>query len=1224
MLSNSTRGANSLALSISVPMDHRPRLRARRSGIGATLGLLVLAVLAFGVSPLAGSELSDDIILQRVAESHGLATAELEVADRHTRVLATTGMTLTRAKVIAPASGRIFAVALDSEGRVVDAARCLRQEEVAYRERFGALHPDLLDPLTALADSDRIAIGIWLRSDTLEFPRRDEFMDKESPTREQVRAFRRACLERVAPQLAELGAPLLARLAAIGEEPTYVSSVAPLVYVTVAKSTVLELARRLDIDTIYGPNQNRDALDVAKPTVKADLVDTWDFQGSGVFLGILEDSRVAFNSPHLAAGVTRVPAHPNVDDHATQTAGIVASTESTYQGLAQQASLYSANATDYLDPNIAAAIDWTVTENLDVINHSWSSNAGSGNLNDHDRHLDYNSRAYADSHVAAAGNEGGSCGAGWVTSPGKGFNVITVGNLDDGGTVTWDDDTVYECSSYRDPATGAEKPEVVAPGVAITSTTASSPWTGAGTGTSFSAPMVSALIADIINGNGNAGGYPEAAKAVVMATAVHNVEGNSRLSDFDGAGAIDGRAAIVTAVEAHIEGISVIPSELPLIRDFTLRQGSRTRVVACWNSNPNGSYTVDPLEVDLDLVVEGPDGVIVASSTSVNNPFEIVDFVPTVTGVHRVRVIDMVYPGGIEYLGLALWSGSDVLDADVPVTQVASEIPLDHLEFRPAAGWNVVAMQGQTGLNHNLTLFEASPWEDPADYVVWEQSTLAAGFLDFVVVDRNHLGQGARFVEVREAGASGDRTVEHAESREDILVGDYGPYAFGPDGLVEVFDLQLLAGNRKHVRVVPVSGSPDLGVFLFDSDPNDPATWAQRRTDNLVTANSGVSGEPEAFDYQASVADRHGLVVANLAGPGGGMFRLFADTTGPDATIFINDDAPQTGSQRVRVEVVTTDLETGIRRLRVRETGGPWIDVFDAVIGPSSLQRVLELDLSSGPGAHVVEAEVQNNAGIVTTVADVIAVYGCPQAPGLLTNGEFEDVTGFPWCFYDFSASGFVSYTNGRARVRGGDDPAVAATATYIGQAFALTAVGQHELEFSWEFQSDETGSGMDGAAWDLLDLATGASVVGGPQILSTTAGESGVVTLAMLGPGSFELRLGVLSNNGQTGPGFGIFDAVTVVPTLVESEFKRGDCNSDGALQITDVVFCLEALFGPALPTCRDACDSNDDGAFQIVDAVYTANYLFAGGAPPPPPLGVCGSDPTADSLHCMSAPCP
>ena len=89
------------------------------------------------------------------------------------------------------------------------------------------------------------------------------------------------------------------------------------------------------------------------------------------------------------------------------------------------------------------------------------------------------------------------------------------------------------------------------------------------------------------------------------------------------------------------------------------------------------------------------------------------------------------------------------------------------------------------------------------------------------------------------------------------------------------------------------------------------------------------------------------------------------------------------------------------------------------------------------------------------------------------------------------------------------------------------------------------------------------------------------------------------------------------------ESQFRRGDANSDGDRELTDGLAILNYLFldAPA-PSCLDAADVEDNGVLQISDAIFLLSYLFLGGATPAEPLESCGFDPTIDALACASAP--
>ncbi len=89
------------------------------------------------------------------------------------------------------------------------------------------------------------------------------------------------------------------------------------------------------------------------------------------------------------------------------------------------------------------------------------------------------------------------------------------------------------------------------------------------------------------------------------------------------------------------------------------------------------------------------------------------------------------------------------------------------------------------------------------------------------------------------------------------------------------------------------------------------------------------------------------------------------------------------------------------------------------------------------------------------------------------------------------------------------------------------------------------------------------------------------------------------------------------------EVTFRRGDANTDSAIDIADAIFIFRYLFaeGPA-PSCLDAADANDDGAVNISDGVYILQNLFANGPAIPPPYPECGIDPTEDELGCVEYP--
>ncbi|MEM7165056.1 MAG: dockerin type I repeat-containing protein [Planctomycetota bacterium] len=87
-------------------------------------------------------------------------------------------------------------------------------------------------------------------------------------------------------------------------------------------------------------------------------------------------------------------------------------------------------------------------------------------------------------------------------------------------------------------------------------------------------------------------------------------------------------------------------------------------------------------------------------------------------------------------------------------------------------------------------------------------------------------------------------------------------------------------------------------------------------------------------------------------------------------------------------------------------------------------------------------------------------------------------------------------------------------------------------------------------------------------------------------------------------------------------TQFRRGDCNADGGINLADAIFFLNTLFTTPAPTasCSDACDCNDDGDLNLADAVRLLNGLFAA-QPLPGPYPECGSDATSDAVGCALA---
>jgi len=187
-----------------------------------------------------------------------------------------------------------------------------------------------------------------------------------------------------------------------------------------------------------------------------------------------------------------------------------------------------------------------------------------------------------------------------------------------------------------------------------------------------------------------------------------------------------------------------------------------------------------------------------------------------------------------------------------------------------------------------------------------------------------------------------------------------------------------------------------------------------------------------------------------------------------------------------------------------------------------------------------------------------------------------------------------------------------------IGIAYDTTA-----MEVTEEY--DVQGTMLEGVAgiFVIPNHANGfASVVG-----STLIGDSGPVIRfkfkAMDQTGTYPLMLaaGILEDSIEgellLQPKDGSVTITDIVPTL----FLRGDANNSGKVDLSDVVFTLNLLYGKndTNPVCMDALDANDDGRIDISDGVTMLLYLFGDGAILPAPFPDPGIDPTEDALGCL-----
>jgi len=413
-------------------------------------------------------------------------------------------------------------------------------------------------------------------------------------------------------------------------------------------------------------------LDSVGETIRATAAWESGYTGQGVRIGMMDTGVVNPNITHraLQSKVLAANSSETTGHHAALVAGVMVGNHPDfpqYRGVAYGSNLLVSAKAYNSWQSIANALNWLVDREAFVINISMVT-TGTLVMQPEDRVLDYLVRLRDPTVVVAAGNYVGDAW-GWNTrSPAKGYNIITVGSFDDRNDAHWSNDITTTHSVYVDPyidgqttSGDREKPEVVAVGASVTTVDINQGDDGFWPfyGTSVAAPQVSALSALLIQRYWWLRTNPEAVKAIMMASAIHNIEGSSRLSEQDGAGAIDVAAALsifnrggwgykiihdITDPDDPSNPFNGSGTRYEFTgTDFVVGStyayaGERVRAVICWDSNPANNYSTNPLSTDLDLRAIAPSGTVITYSLSWHNSYEVVDFIAPETGQYKMRV----------------------------------------------------------------------------------------------------------------------------------------------------------------------------------------------------------------------------------------------------------------------------------------------------------------------------------------------------------------------------------------------------------------------------------------------------------------------------------------------------------------------------------------------------------------------------------------------------------
>jgi hypothetical protein len=581
------------------------------------------------------------------AELHRLSCARLRLGD---------GAQEAFAFKFADNAGAVHGIALNAAGEEFDLRAALEREIDEQRERAGPLDARLAAMLAQAEPTAQLPVVLWLSassSRSLARPSPDEARSSllaaggASALRANVDAERAARSEASCRDVLE-------RLRALGASARR-DELAPMVFARLTPAQVREAASWPGVVSIAYDHVQFSELDSARGTIRADIVHARGVKGAGVKLAQIEVGgrvRSSQTNPALSA-VVQDPVFvcSGPDIHATAVAGVIASRKASHRGIAPDASVWAGGscggATSELLDRSSAAQTWGAR----ALNLSWGE--------DTDLALSVTDRYYDDAVlngwrtvVKSAGNRGALDGD--VTSPGLAYNVLTVGSFNDRGNSSWlwkfltPPDAMSSFSSWRDPLSAVgdrKKPELVAPGENITVPMAKFAffWIhSAFSGTSMAAPMATGAAGLLMDRDPALEIWPEGVKAILLASAAHNLEGGPLHSEYDGDGGLVLHLAddIARGANGGWNGMAYDCS-MPLDHDaasMPLVAGQTVRVAIVWNNDPDYvNYASEPC-ADIDLTILGPSGAYLTGYGSYDDTYESVQFTATTTGVHTLRL----------------------------------------------------------------------------------------------------------------------------------------------------------------------------------------------------------------------------------------------------------------------------------------------------------------------------------------------------------------------------------------------------------------------------------------------------------------------------------------------------------------------------------------------------------------------------------------------------------
>ncbi|MBU0640196.1 MAG: S8 family serine peptidase [Planctomycetes bacterium] len=322
--------------------------------------------------------------------------------------------------------------------------------------------------------------------------------------------------------------------------------------------------------------------------------------------------------------------------HGTGMAGILASTDTVYRGMAYGCDTIVVALAGAIETSMVGMDYIAGTGEPENVNYSF----GNGTANDvdygpTDQFFDGVIDTFGFMVSKSTGN--GGWGVTTITHPAPAYNLLASANMDDLNTITRDDDRITSSSSTGPTKDGRKKPDITAPGTNSMSCNTSGGFSNIG-GTSSASPHTGGgivLLCDMGTTNVMAG------KAVLLNTTDamddHNTSGTSDDEYVDGSfwdarygwGYLNLGAAYIHGLDVFVDDIPDAPEDADF-RLFTGQMFTHERATLVWQRHVAYNGATYPTEIedlsDLDLFAYRlDDNAELASSTSAIDNVEQID-----------------------------------------------------------------------------------------------------------------------------------------------------------------------------------------------------------------------------------------------------------------------------------------------------------------------------------------------------------------------------------------------------------------------------------------------------------------------------------------------------------------------------------------------------------------------------------------------------------------------